>query len=61
MNILMLTRYYYPHVGGVEKHLFNINGNLNSRGYNIKVITEKYDIDLKNREIINGIKITFFI
>src|SRR4030042_6662574 len=57
MNILMLTHYYYPHVGGVEKHLKNINENLNRMDYKIKVITEKYNSDLKTREIINGIEV----
>jgi glycosyltransferase involved in cell wall biosynthesis len=53
----MISRYYYPHVGGVEKHLKNINTNLNSKGYKVKVITEKYNSNVKNREIVDGIEV----
>ncbi len=56
MNILFLCRLYYPHVGGVEKHVEKISGIL-SRKHQIKIITEKYDPSLKDYEKINGIEI----
>lgn len=56
MKILFLCRLYYPHVGGVEKHVEKIS-NILSRKHQIKIITEKYDASLKDYEKINGIEI----
>ena len=42
MNILVITRLYYPHIGGVEKHVFGRNENLVNRGFEITTVTEKY-------------------
>mgnify|MGYP001566320300 FL=1 len=40
MNILMLSRYKWPRVGGVEKHMYMVSKILESRGYEIKYLTE---------------------
>ncbi len=40
MNILMLTRYKWPHIGGVEKHVHMISAILETRGHMIKYLTE---------------------
>lgn len=40
MNILMLMRYKWPRVGGVEKHVQMVSKILESRGYEIKYLTE---------------------
>jgi glycosyltransferase involved in cell wall biosynthesis len=42
MKILFLTRLYLPHVGGVEKHIFEISKTL-SKNYQITIITEQHD------------------
>lgn len=60
MNVLMISKYYFPHVGGVEKHLRNINSNLNKKGYKVKVITEKYDNKLENNEVIEDVEVFRF-
>jgi len=57
MNILFLTRRFYPHVGGVEKHIKNISRNLIERGVAVTVITEKENKTEKNYEIRNQTKI----
>lgn len=40
MKILMLTRYKWPRVGGVEKHVHELNKRLEIRGHEIKYLTE---------------------
>ncbi len=36
----MLSRYKWPRVGGVEKHMYMVSKILESRGYEIKYLTE---------------------
>ncbi len=57
MNILFLTRLYYPHIGGVEKHVREVSKRLLKRGHEVKIITEKFDPNLKRLEIIDGIEV----
>lgn len=40
MNILFLTRRFYPDIGGVEKHIHEISKILTKKGYRVTVITE---------------------
>lgn len=56
MNILFLCRLYYPHVGGVEKHVEKICDIL-SRKHKLRIITYKFDDNLKDYEVINGIEV----
>ena len=57
MKVLFLTRLYWPHVGGVEKHVREVSVRVKDKGNEITVITEKYDKKLKDEEIKDGIKI----
>ena len=41
MNILFLTRRFYPSIGGVEKHVLEISKELIKRGHEVTVITER--------------------
>ncbi len=41
MTILFLTRLFYPHIGGVEKHVMEISKRLVARGHKVIVITEE--------------------
>lgn len=43
MNILFLSRLFYPHLGGVEKHVFEISQELIRKGHRVTVVTEHYD------------------
>lgn len=45
MNIVFFTRHFYPHIGGVEKHVLKISQNL-SRNHAITVFTELHDTAL---------------
>jgi glycosyltransferase involved in cell wall biosynthesis len=52
MTILFLTRLFYPHIGGVEKHVMEISQRLIKKGHKILVIAENSNI-----ESINGIEV----
>ena len=41
MKILFLTRRFYPDIGGVEKHVFELSKELIKRGHEITLITEE--------------------
>lgn len=41
MRILFFSRLFYPHTGGVEKHVFEVGKRLTRRGYKITVVTEE--------------------
>ncbi len=40
MKILFFTRLFYPHIGGVEKHVLEISKKLIEKGHSVTVITE---------------------
>ncbi|HVZ59066.1 MAG TPA: glycosyltransferase family 4 protein [Patescibacteria group bacterium] len=39
-RIIFLTRAYYPNIGGVEKHIYELSKKLVERGWRITIITE---------------------
>ncbi len=57
MKILFFCKLFYPHIGGVEKHVLEISKVLKDMGYKVMVITERYSDDLPRIEEVNGIKI----
>jgi glycosyltransferase involved in cell wall biosynthesis len=57
MNILFFSRLFYPHIGGVEKHLIEISKILIEKGHKIVIVTESYSPDLKTKEIFEGIQV----
>lgn len=57
MTILFFTRLFYPHIGGVEKHVLEISKILIENGYKIIVFTEQFDSKLKLTDNIGGIEI----
>lgn len=64
VNILFLTRRFYPHVGGVEKHLLFLSCELLKRGHTVTIVTEQTDTMLKDKvwkkyENINVLYIPF--
>lgn len=42
MTILFFTHFFYPHIGGVEKHVFEISKRLVKKGHTVFVITENH-------------------
>lgn len=56
-NILFISRLYYPHIGGVEKHIEKISNLLVKKGYRVTVVCEQHDRNLSNNEKIDGVSI----
>lgn len=57
MTAVFLCRFFYPHIGGVERHVFEVSKRLQKRGLKIIVITEKYDPGLSEKETFQDITI----
>src|SRR3989344_9154038 len=57
MTILFLTRLFYPHIGGVEKHVLEISKILVGKEHSVTVLTEKFERGLLDTDEIDGIKI----
>ena len=57
MNILFFAKYYYPHVGGVEKHVGEVSRRLVAKGHRVTVLTMQYDRKRPVLEKYQGIKI----
>ncbi len=57
MNLLFITKYYYPHVGGVEKHVNMISKEFKSRNHTVSVVTWQYDRRLPRSEFVDGIRV----
>jgi glycosyltransferase involved in cell wall biosynthesis len=57
MNILFISHFYHPHIGGVEKHTEGLSKLLLKEGHTITIITSKHDTTLDNYEVINTVKV----
>jgi len=57
MKIIFFTRLFYPHIGGVEKHVLNVSQQLIERGHKVIIITELNDSKLKLHEMHENIEI----
>src|SRR5260221_12614512 len=44
MKVVFLSRLFYPHIGGVEKHVMEVSRELIKKGHEVTVITERLDI-----------------
>jgi len=56
-KVVHLTRLYFPHIGGVEKHLYEVDKILVARKYDVAVLTESTNAKLADSELINEVKI----
>jgi glycosyltransferase involved in cell wall biosynthesis len=57
LKIIMFARRYWPHGGGVERHIAGLSSELIKMGHRVTVITEQYEPDLKRNETDAGVKI----
>lgn len=57
MKILMFAPLFYPHIGGVEKHIAMLSKELVKKGNDVLIITIKHDPKLADFEEINKIKV----
>ncbi len=59
-KVLFITKYYYPHIGGVERHVEEVSKEFIKKVHKIAIITEKYDSKLTDQETQDGIRIYRF-
>jgi glycosyltransferase involved in cell wall biosynthesis len=57
MKILMLSRFFWPHIGGVEKHVEKVGDELIKKGHTVTVLTLQHDPKLPLIETRRKIKI----
>lgn len=57
MKVVMVTRLFPPHIGGVEKHVWEVSRALSDGGDEIHVVTWRFRNDLPQRESTRGITI----
>lgn len=60
MKIVFLARYFWPHVGGVEKQVLELSRRMIQRGHQVTVVTIGYERGLPKTEKLDGIKIIRF-
>lgn len=56
MKILLITHYFYPHIGGIEIVAYNQAKELVKQGHEVTIITSKIKHEANN-ETVEGIKI----
>ncbi len=57
MEILNITKYFYPKYGGIETRNFEVSRYLSQNGFEIYVSTSKHAQNLDNFEVYEGINI----
>lgn len=57
MKIVFLCRYFWPHVGGVERQVGALSRRLIKNHHQVTVVTTKHDPALKTREIKDSLEI----
>lgn len=53
----MVSDFFYPNMGGVEEHIFNLSQCLISRGHKVIVLTHSYGERVGVRYMTNGLKV----
>lgn len=57
MNILFISHYSFPHIGGVEKHIDEISKILKKQGNNVSVISETNNVSYPHIKFLGLLKI----
>ncbi|PSN41939.1 N-acetylglucosaminyl-phosphatidylinositol biosynthetic protein [Blattella germanica] len=58
-RICMVSDFFYPNMGGVEEHIFNLSQCLISRGHKVIVMTHSYGDRVGVRYMTNGLKVFY--
>lgn len=53
----MASDFFYPNMGGVEEHIFNLSQCLLMKGYKVIVLTHSYQDRVGIRYMTNGLKV----
>ncbi|XP_050329193.1 phosphatidylinositol N-acetylglucosaminyltransferase subunit A [Bactrocera neohumeralis] len=59
MRICMVTDFFYPSIGGVEEHVFNLSQILLTHGHKVIVLTHSYGDCKGIRYLTNGLKVYY--
>jgi len=57
MRVLFLSRFFWPHIGGVERHVEAVGRELTKLGHKITVITLKHEAKLPETQTYRDLKI----
>ncbi|XP_050531687.1 phosphatidylinositol N-acetylglucosaminyltransferase subunit A [Daktulosphaira vitifoliae] len=58
-KICMASDFFYPNMGGVEEHIFNLSQCLLMKGYKVVVLTHSYKDRVGVRYMTNGLKVYY--
>jgi glycosyltransferase involved in cell wall biosynthesis len=56
-SVLMVLYYYHPYVSGLSEVARILSENLVKEGYSVTVLTTRYDLSLKSREMVNAVHV----
>lgn len=59
MRICIASDFFYPNMGGVEEHIFNLSQCLLSRGHKVVILTHSYGDRKGVRYMTNGLKVYY--
>ena len=59
-QLLVITPYFYPHLGGVEKHVLKTSQLLKQQGWSIDIITQQHEPHLPVKEQVQGLAVRRF-
>ncbi|XP_013116020.2 phosphatidylinositol N-acetylglucosaminyltransferase subunit A [Stomoxys calcitrans] len=59
MRICMASDFFYPSIGGVEEHIFNLTQILLKRGHKVIILTHCYGDSKGVRYLTNGLKVYY--
>jgi phosphatidylinositol glycan class A protein len=57
LNICLVCDFFYPKVGGVEVHVYQLSMSLIRRGYKVVVVTHSYANRQGIKYMGNGVKV----
>jgi len=57
----MACHFFHPHLGGVERHVWQVAQELQTRGYEVEILTTQHQADLAQEEVLQGIKVHRFV
>jgi phosphatidylinositol glycan class A protein len=55
----MVSDFFYPNMGGVEEHIFNLSQCLLDRGHKVVILTHSYGNRIGIRYMTNGLKVYY--
>ncbi|XP_052824527.1 phosphatidylinositol N-acetylglucosaminyltransferase subunit A isoform X2 [Octopus bimaculoides] len=58
-NICMVSDFFYPNMGGVESHIYQLSQCLIERGHKVVVATHRYEDRQGVRYLTNGLKVYY--